>query len=383
MSEIDPNDLNQDGTVTQDEIDAISSGDKPQSFLGQLASIAPFLGVGPLQGLALPMLASKSMDSRDWEQRKQALQDQYPQAQQATTVAQQVVDQVSSNAAPAATPDKSGYLGVDSMLEANAAGTETLPDGTVRYFVNTKDGAREVRYKDADPYAELSSLGPKELLQWRKTMWLGGLYEPDSFVGPLNLEDVKVMQQAMTEANLSGVTWQDAIASRVEMGARYGRPITEAEIAQLDDDVPAMIQEYAQKNGVTVSNDFIARQQRRVLNGKDTPDGVLARLRDTYVKPMYPQFANELDNGLTLEDIASPYLDTASKMLEIPPQQISLNEPLIKKALQARDDQGTPVRKPLWAFEDELTKDPRWKYTDNAYAAMDGAVSGMLSEMGL
>lgn len=120
------------------------------------------------------------------------------------------------------------------------------------------------------------------------------------------MDDLTVMQSVMQEANMTGVTWQHAIASRVEQGARYGRPITEAEIMALDDEVPGLIKQYAAKNGITVSDDFIARQQKRVLNGKDTPESVLERLRDNFVKPMYPQFEKELNDGLTLEDIASP-----------------------------------------------------------------------------
>jgi hypothetical protein len=191
------------------------------------------------------------------------------------------------------------------------------------------------------------------------------------------------MKKAMTEANMTGVSWQDAIASRVELGNRYGRPITEEEIAKLDNNVPKLLRQYASKNGVSVSDDFIARQQERVLNGEDTPDSVISRFRDTHIKPMYPQFERELDDGLTIQDIATPYIDRASQMLEISPKQIGIDDPLIKRVLQARDDKGQPVRKPIWEFEDELTRDPRWARTNNAYETYDSAVSGLLTEMGL
>lgn len=383
-TEIDSNDLNQDGVVTRDEIEKITSESRPPSFLEQLQQATlnalRVPGGWGLPGI-VPMMVSGTMDSRDWQQRDQALKDQYPNAD----AAGQVADDVTNGEPPDPTSDDkgSGYLGVDDMLDAEAVASVTGEDGVVRYYVDTKDGAREVQYKNADPYKVLAEMGPSQLREWRRTMWLGGYMEPDSFVGAVTADDLTALKNAMTEANMTGVTWQDAIASRVEMGQRYGRPITEAEIMELDDEVPGLIKQYAQKNGITVSDDFIAKQQRRVLNGKDTPESVLEKLRDTYVKPLYPQFERELDQGLTVEDIASPYIDMASSMLEIPTNQLGITDPIIKNVLQARDDAGQPTRQPIWKFQEQVTNDPRWKYTNNAYQAYGSALSGMLSEMGL
>lgn len=409
---IDPNDLNQDGVVTRDELDVVTAQGRPKSFLRILAENGPRLLTPQSAAAAMPFLGTELMNSRQYSQRRDALSRQYPGApseaalsagRNAAANADKAAASAQATAAPATsattasapgeipfpgssekkTKLDSGYLGVDVMSESDAVTSTVGEDGVTRYWVDTKDGARQALYKEQDAYTSLASMGPNDLLKWRKAMWLGGYMEPKSFVGPMTMEDLATMQSVMTEANLTGNTWEGATASRIEMGARYGRPITEAEIAELDDDVPAMIKDYASKNGITVSDDFIARQQRRVLNGKDTAETVIAKLRDTYVKPMYPQFEKELDNGLTMQDIASPYIDTVSQFLEIPASQIDLNDPTIKKALQARDQSGQPVRMSLWELEDELTKDPRWQYTDNAYRAYESAVGGMISEMGL
>lgn len=415
---IDPNDLNQDGVVTRDELDVVTAQGRPKSFLRILAENGPRLLTPASTAAAIPFLGTELMNSRQYSQRRDALSRQYPGAPSEAALsagrnAAANADKAASSASASVTPASatspttgaatasatgeipfpgssekktkldSGYLGVDEMAGASAVTSTVGEDGVTRYWVDTKDGARQVLYKEQDAYKSLAGMGPKELLQWRKAMWLGGYMEPKSFVGPVTMDDLATMQSVMTEANMTGNTWEGATASRIEMGARYGRPITEAEIAELDDDVPALIKDYASKNGINVSDDFIARQQKRVLNGKDTPETVLAKLRDTYVKPMYPQFEKELDNGLTVQDIASPYIDTVAQFLEIPASQIDLNDPTIKKALQARDQSGQPVRMSLWELEDELTKDPRWQYTDNAYRAYESAVGGMISEMGL
>lgn len=408
---IDPNDLNQDGVVTRDELDNVTAQGKPKSFLQTLAEHGPQLLSSNMWPLALPFVATGYMDNRQYGQRRATLGAQYPGAPSEEALAAGRTAAANANSAagvgtttvsaastgqvaqpgeipfPGTDTKKekldSGYLGVDEMAEAGAVSSTMGEDGIVRYWVDTKDGARQVLYKEQDAYKTLASMGPKELLKWRKAMWLGGYLEPRSFVGPVTMDDLATMQSVMTEANMTGNTWEGATASRIETGARYGRPITEAEIAELDDDVPAMIKDYASRNGISVSDDFIARQQRRVLNGKDTPETVIAKLRDTYVKPMYPQFEKELDNGLTIQDIASPYIDTVSQFLELPSTQVGMDDPMVKQALQARDESGQPVRMSLWELEDKLTQDPRWKYTDNAYRTYESAVNGMISEMGL
>lgn len=367
-------------------VDDATRDERPPSFLSMLARLAPALSAGVGDPVPLLVFASHLMDQRQYDQRKDALRSEIDAAAGNTTATDQAIADVTgqnTQALGTGTADGSGYLGVDEMLDVGAVAPVKNPDGSVSYVVQVKDGARQVRYKDGDPYRELQTLGPAQLKEWRRTMWLGGYMEPDSFVGALNTEDVAAMKKAMTEANMTGVSWQDAIASRVELGGRYGRPITEEEIAKLDNNVPKLLRQYASKNGVSVSDDFIARQQERVLNGEDTPDSVISRFRDTHIKPMYPQFERELDDGLTIKDIATPYIDRASQMLEISPKQIGIDDPLIKRVLQARDDKGQPVRKPIWEFEDELTRDPRWARTNNAYETYDGAVSGLLREMGL
>ena len=370
-------------------VDQATEDSAPPSFLETLMGLLPLAPLGGT-GLILPSLAANYMDGRDHEQRKGQLetalntaQDAQDATAEAVQMANQLAEMQQTTEKDAEKDDGTGYLGVDEMLAAKAVAPVVGNDGVTRYYINTKDGAREVLYKDADAYTTLMNMGNKERLEWRKAMWLGGFYSPQSFVGPITADDLTVMQNVMTEANMSGVTWQDATASRVEQGARYGRPITEAEIMEMDDEVPGLIKAYAEKNGIVVSDDFIARQQRRVLNGKDTPESVLERIKDQYVKTMYPQFSSELDQGMTLEDIAAPYVDMAASLLELPAGSITKDDPIVKQALQSRDDAGNPVRQPIWKFQEQVTSDPRWRYTNNAYQAYGSAVNGMLNEMGL
>lgn len=164
-------------------VDAATEPTRPPSFLDQLRGLAPAvlqlapLGVGV--GMIPPAIVSGAFDTRDWEQRKAQLESTMGTADAASAAvseAQKVAQEVASSVPPSSAEggtQKSGYLGVDDMLAAKAAAPVVGNDGVTRYYVNTKDGAREVLYKDSDAYTTLAQMGNKERLQWRKSMWLG------------------------------------------------------------------------------------------------------------------------------------------------------------------------------------------------------------------
>lgn len=97
----------------------------------------------------------------------------------------------------------------------------------------------------------------------------------------------------------------------------------------------------------------------------------------------YPGLKDRIMSGETLEDIAAPYKDSYSKILEVPGTTVNLRDPLIQKALQAKDKDGKPTTSSLWQFENDLKADPRWLKTQNAQDQLVGTTHKVLSDMGL
>lgn len=92
---------------------------------------------------------------------------------------------------------------------------------------------------------------------------------------------------------------------------------------------------------------------------------------ESYLKNMaataFPAFSDQiLNKGLTVSQIASPYMSSMAKILELNPDSISLNDPLVRGALSAKDASGKPVATSLFDFEKQLRNDPRWLKTQNA-----------------
>ena len=185
------------------------------------------------------------------------------------------------------------------------------------------------------------------------------------------------MSSMMMDANVAGVTWEDMLESRSARGAQFGRPITDGEISEMAGDVQGVLTEFAQKNGIDITDDFIANAQRNVLEGGATIDDIVSGLRKNVLDVLYPGFKDEFDAGLTVEDIASPYIQTASSILEDP--FIDANDSVVQMALQGAEGQ----RMPIWEYKNQLKDDPRWQYTDNAYEEISSAMEGAMREMGL
>lgn len=134
----------------------------------------------------------------------------------------------------------------------------------------------------------------------------------------------------------------------------------------------AQIQQAAAAYGFKASDqDFVAAAQK-ILSGHTTMDHYL-NLYKTTAKSRYPGLSSQIDAGMTVKDLAQPYISDMSQLLEIDPDSIDLNNGLIRRALQGSAGQSagkgstTPTQVPLWQFEQQVRSDPRWQYTQNAH----------------
>lgn len=126
------------------------------------------------------------------------------------------------------------------------------------------------------------------------------------------------------------------------------------------------LKQTARAYGVPFTDQFINDSISRIQAGQDTTDGFDSLMRARAVAA-YPQFAAQIDAGQTLSQIADPYMATYAKTLEVPQTQVTLDDPLIKKALAQTDPKtGAVTSQPLWQFEQTVKKDPRYGMTDQA-----------------
>ena len=128
----------------------------------------------------------------------------------------------------------------------------------------------------------------------------------------------------------------------------------------------------ALRNGVSVTDSFVQSWAKRVAMGSATVEDAQQNIRDKFAATVAPGFKNELAAGQDLYDLASPYMQTMAKTLEMNPADVDLFDPTIRKALASSSDKDGVVGSiPLWQFERDLKKDERWLKTNGARDALD------------
>jgi len=132
--------------------------------------------------------------------------------------------------------------------------------------------------------------------------------------------------------------------------------------------------------GVFLPEDQLDTQIRQIVSGQQTVQGVSAQLRAQSAS-MYPAYSQQINSGMNLSDIASPYISRAQQLLETGTGGVSIESPMIKSALQYAPG-GVPTPMPLGDFEKQVRQDPRWLSTDNAQDSIMSNAHRVLVDMG-
>jgi hypothetical protein len=147
-------------------------------------------------------------------------------------------------------------------------------------------------------------------------------------------------------------------------------------------DAQTALMEWAQQNGLSIDPTTAAQYVMNIGLGNQTLDDAKRDLRETYLIGAYPAWADKIREGFDPWQISSPYRTAVANLLELDPNNITLDEPLVKQGLQAIGADGKPRVLPLYEFEKIVRDDPRWQKTDNAYQLYTRAGTDLLRMFG-
>ncbi|SRR6266496_2799783 len=100
--------------------------------------------------------------------------------------------------------------------------------------------------------------------------------------------------------------------------------------------------------------------------GDASMSGWMDKLKN-YAASKFAPFADRIQKGETVMDIAQPYIDMYSQTLEVNPHDVGLDDKFIQQWLQGRSEAGKPpAATAVWQAQQDLRKDPRWGFTQNA-----------------
>jgi sugar-specific transcriptional regulator TrmB len=172
--------------------------------------------------------------------------------------------------------------------------------------------------------------------------------------------------------NIDATTVKSRIASTGNINFATG------EAAKTIDSLKATAASY----GVSYDPSWYNQSAKDILTGKVDNDTVAQQLKEL-AKSRYPSLAKQIDSGYTVKQVASPYLQSMANILEINPNDITMEDPTIKQAFTSLNADGQPSTKALWQFEQDLKQDPRWRFTKNAQTDLMGTARKVLQDFGL
>ena len=142
------------------------------------------------------------------------------------------------------------------------------------------------------------------------------------------------------------------------------------------------LKNWARRNGISLTDNTINDYIRRIQAGDTTEQDVLMDLRRTYLAGAYPAWSDRIESGQDIYDISAPYRQRIATLLELDESQIDLSDQLLQRGLQGVGADGKPRVMPLYEFEQEIRKDPRWEFTDNAYDVYSRVGENLLRTFG-
>ncbi|PZF84163.1 hypothetical protein [Jiangella anatolica] len=142
------------------------------------------------------------------------------------------------------------------------------------------------------------------------------------------------------------------------------------------------IQQALAAYGVKVSNGTLRHWLSGVAYGTLTEQHAMGEIQ-RLAKSTWPGLAEQIDAGLTVKDVASPYIESMAEILELNPTDITVRDNMVRRALSFKGEDGKWTTQSVGDFEASLRSDPRWMATQNAQDSHMSTGREVLSLMGV
>lgn len=167
-----------------------------------------------------------------------------------------------------------------------------------------------------------------------------------------------------------GINKSEFLAEQIKKLPEYAKKKSES--ASL---TAQSIQSTINANGLNLPAEQIDAWTKAVQNGTKL-DVILNQVRQIAASGMPDNVKKMLAEGTDLSTIYSPYKQTMAATLELDPNAINLNDPILRSAIGANGEM------PIYDFQRALRKDARWQYTNNAREEVSNSVSKVLQDFG-
>lgn len=119
------------------------------------------------------------------------------------------------------------------------------------------------------------------------------------------------------------------------------------------------------------------------VNGVPQSSELLINKARFGAKQKYGAFAEQFDQGFTVNDVFEPYQTFAARLLEKPISEISLKKDMYRLALEHKNEDGSAMSITDWSRKLKTDKKYEWRYTNNANQLMSSVASTLERAFGL
>jgi hypothetical protein len=176
--------------------------------------------------------------------------------------------------------------------------------------------------------------------------------------------------------------WSQAeLVDRISSSIDYEKMLKRDSLGGSAAEVKTQLDSLSQNYGVKLGDQWKSRQLARIMSGDDTIAGVQQRVQEMAMRE-YKAFADRIAGGETVTEIADPYVNRMSELLELNPNSVGVDDEMIQRALKQVTPEGKPASMDLWSFEKEVRKDTRWQYTKNAKQEVANVTGDLLRNFG-
>lgn len=201
-----------------------------------------------------------------------------------------------------------------------------------------------------------------------------------SMFGTANMDQKDLRGWAQTAYRMG---WSEGeLVDHMTKGLNYRKLLKKGELGGTAAETEGQLNNLIQNFGLSYGNNWKASQLEKLMRGDDTLAGVQNRVREQ-AKREYGAFADQIDAGSTVAEIADPYRQTMAELLELNPNDVDLKDKMIQRAMKQSTPKGKPAALSLTDFGDMVRQDKRWQYTDNAREQVSSVTQNLLQSFGL
>lgn len=219
--------------------------------------------------------------------------------------------------------------------------------------------------------------------------------DPNTWNSKLDNEEARVTNMAaQLGVHLDSGTWRQLASNSLMFGWNddvlrkglsdfygYSKDNGTGQASTID----ARVRQLANDYGVTISDGEVAKLVRDSVRGTVTDDSLVAYAKNMAMSK-YAGMRGYLQEGFTVKQVASPYIQSYAQLLEQDANSVQLTDPLLQKALQGTPDPkagGLPTMQSLYQFEQSVRQDKRWLNTKNARDDVENVAMGVLRDWGI